>query len=48
MELEQVTTEYGLTISFPKTKLLVTGTGITEADLASVSIGSHASNLLDI
>ena len=40
MELEQVTTECGLTISFPKTKLLVAGSGITGADLASLSIGS--------
>ena len=40
MELKQVT-EYGLTISFPKTKLLlVVGTGITDTDnnLASLSI----------
>ena len=40
MELKQVTTECGLTISFSKTKLLVAGTGITEADLAPLSIGS--------
>ena len=40
MELEQVTTECGLTISFPKTKLLVAGSGITGADLAPLSIGS--------
>ena len=42
MELKQVTNEYGLTISFPKTKLLlVVGTGITDTDnnLASLSIG---------
>ena len=32
-------------ISFPKTKLLVAGTGITEADVASLSIGSHASTI---
>ena len=37
MELEQVTTECGLTISFPKTKLLVAGTGITEAKMAPLS-----------
>ena len=43
MELKQVTTEYGLTISFPKTKLLAVGTGITDTDhdLASLSIGSR-------
>ena len=42
MELRQVTTESGLTISFPITKLLVSGTVITctEADLAPLSIGS--------
>ena len=40
MELEQVTTECGLTISFPKTKLLVAGSGIMGADLPSLSIGS--------
>ena len=40
MELKQVITEYGLTISFPKTKLLVVGNGILDADLASLSIGS--------
>ena len=34
MELKQVTTECGLTISFPKTKLLGAGTGIVDADLA--------------
>ena len=42
MELKQVTNEYGLTISFPNTKLLlVLGTGITDTDnnLASLSIG---------
>ena len=42
MELKQVTNEYGLTVSFPKTKLLlVVGTGITDTDnnLASLSIG---------
>ena len=37
MELEQVTTECGLTISFPKTKLLVAGTGITEVNMAPSS-----------
>ena len=33
-------------ISFPKTKLLVAGSGITEGDLTSLSIGSSVSRIL--
>ena len=40
MELQQVTAECGLTISFPKTKLMVVGTGIIESDVAPLYIGS--------
>ena len=41
MELEQVTTECGLSISFPKAKLLVAGTGFTGADPAPLIIDSN-------
>ena len=40
MELQQVTAECGLTISIPKTKLMVAGTGIIESDVAPLCIGS--------
>ena len=36
----EVTTEYGLTIRFPKIKLLVVGTATIDTDLAPLSIGS--------
>ena len=38
MELKQVITEYGLTISFPKIKLLVVGTVTTDNDLAPLAL----------
>ena len=34
VELQQVTAKCGLTISFPKTKLMVAGRGIIESDVA--------------
>ena len=34
MKCKQVTAKRDLTISFPETKLLVAGTGITEVDVA--------------
>ena len=40
VELQQVTAECGLTISFPKTKLMVAGRGIIESDVAPLCIGS--------
>ena len=40
VELHQVTAECGLTISFPKTKLMVTGRGIIESDVAPLCIGN--------
>ena len=33
-----VSTEYGLTLSVPKTKLLVAGLGLTNDDLASLEL----------
>ena len=39
VELQQVTVECGLTVSFPKTKLMVAGTGILESDVAPLCIG---------
>ena len=39
VELQQVTAECGFTISFPKTKLMVAGTGILESDVAPLCIG---------
>ena len=38
MELKQVITEYGLTISFFKIKLLVVGTVTTDNDLAPLAL----------
>ena len=40
VELQQVTAECGLTISFPKTKLMVAGRGIIESDVVPLCIGS--------
>ena len=40
MELQQVTAECGLTISFPKTKFMVAGTRIIETDVKPLCIGS--------
>ena len=39
VELQQVTAECSLTTSFPKTKLMVAGTGILESDVAPLCIG---------
>ena len=44
MELQQVTAKCGLTISFPKTKLMVAGTGIIEFDMAPLCIESSVVN----
>ena len=40
MELQLITAECGLTISSPKTKLMVAGTEIMETDVVSLCIGS--------
>ena len=44
VELQQITAECGLTISFPKTKLMVAGRGIIESDVAPLCIGSSVAD----
>ena len=50
VELQQVTAECGLTISFPKTKLMVAGRGIIESDVAPLGsvVESHGGVMLDL
>ena len=46
VELQQVTGECGLTISFPKTKLMVAGTGILESDVVPLCIGGSVVDMV--
>ena len=42
---EEVTAEFGLTLSIPKTKLLVAGVNLTAEDVASLELGGGSEGI---
>ena len=45
--LDEVVTEYGLTLSVPKTKLLIAGIGLTNDDLAPLELDGGIVGLVE-